>query len=111
MAKAVKKAAKKAVSKQSNKVVRSAATVQARAKADPETALFEVLTPFKFQGAVVKPPAWIETTAAEAEEYQDAGVLGTEPGQVPAAEEADEVTDDSGDNGGANDGAAPPAAQ
>lgn len=89
-----KKAAKKAA-KQQPKVVRSGAATQAAIDANPETALFEVLTPFKFQGAVVKPPSWIEMTAAEAVEFQDAGVLGTGPGQVPAAGEApDDDTSD-----------------
>ncbi|HGM5881351.1 TPA: hypothetical protein ACKP5P_001440 [Stenotrophomonas maltophilia] len=43
------------------------------------SACFEVLSPFKHNGAVVKPPAWIEMTWDEAEDYQDAGVLGDEP--------------------------------
>lgn len=40
---------------------------------------FEVLSPFKHNGVVVKPPAWIQMTWDEAEDYQDAGVLGDEP--------------------------------
>ncbi|MGH8039906.1 MAG: hypothetical protein ACREPD_19425 [Stenotrophomonas sp.] len=47
------------------------------------TALFEVLTPFKFRGHVVKPPAWIELPIEEAPLYQAAGVLGDEPGELP----------------------------
>lgn len=62
------------------KVVRTAPP-----KADAPTALYEVLTPFKFRDTIVKPPSWIEMTEAEAAEYQDAGVLGTEPGEVPGA--------------------------
>lgn len=53
--------------------------------ADPgESAIYEVLTPFKFRGLIVKPPEWIELGANEAKPYQAAGVLGTEPGEVPA---------------------------
>lgn len=52
--------------------------------ADPgESAIYEVLTPFKFRGLIVKPPEWIELGANEAKPYQAAGVLGTEPGEVP----------------------------
>ncbi len=45
----------------------------------PSAWFFEVLSPFKHNGAVVKPPAWIEMTWEEAQAYQDAGVLGDEP--------------------------------
>jgi hypothetical protein len=38
-----------------------------------------VLSPFKHNGVVIKPPAWIEMTWDEAKDYQDAGVLGDEP--------------------------------
>lgn len=37
---------------------------------------YPVLTPFKFRGVVVKPPAFIQLGADEASEYQEAGVLG-----------------------------------
>ena len=43
------------------------------------SACFEVLSPFKYDGVVVKPPAWIEMSWEEAQDYQDAGVLGDEP--------------------------------
>ncbi|MBH1447192.1 hypothetical protein I5U30_03745 [Stenotrophomonas maltophilia] len=43
------------------------------------SACFEVLSPFKHNGVVVKPPAWIQMTWEEAQDYQDAGVLGDEP--------------------------------
>ncbi|HGM5880638.1 hypothetical protein [Stenotrophomonas forensis] len=43
------------------------------------SACFEVLSPFKHEGVVVKPPAWIEMGWEEAKAYQDAGVLGDEP--------------------------------
>ncbi|WP_414616699.1 hypothetical protein [Stenotrophomonas muris] len=45
----------------------------------PSAWLFEVLSPFKHNGVVVKPPAWVPMTWDEAEDYQDAGVLGDEP--------------------------------
>jgi len=45
----------------------------------PSTWCFEVLSPFKHNGVVIKPPAWIEMTWDEAEDYQEAGVLGDEP--------------------------------
>lgn len=45
----------------------------------PSTWCFEVLSPFKHNDVVIKPPAWIEMTWDEAEDYQDAGVLGDEP--------------------------------
>lgn len=57
-----------------------------------ETALYEVLRPFKFRGGVVKPPAFVEMTADEAREYQEAGVLGTEPGELPAPDADDTNT-------------------
>ena len=43
------------------------------------SACFEVLSPFKHEGVVVKPPAWIEMTWEGAQAYQNAGVLGDEP--------------------------------
>ncbi|HIE5971646.1 TPA: hypothetical protein ACXN3R_003651 [Stenotrophomonas maltophilia] len=45
----------------------------------PSTWCFEVLSPFKYDGVIIKPPAWIEMTWDEAEDYQEAGVLGDEP--------------------------------
>lgn len=42
------------------------------------SACFEVLSPFKHNGVIVKPPAWIEMSWEEAQDYQDAGVLGIE---------------------------------
>lgn len=45
----------------------------------PSAWFFEVLSPFKHNDVVVKPPAWIEMTWEEAQAYQDAGVLGDEP--------------------------------
>lgn len=45
----------------------------------PSAWCFELLSPFKHNGVVVKPPAWIEMTWDEAEDYQEAGVLGDEP--------------------------------
>lgn len=82
---ATKKAAKTAA------IVRSAATAKAKQDANPETAAYQVLAPFWLNGATVKPtldgaPVWIEMSAAEALQYQEAGVLGTEPGEVPGVE-------------------------
>jgi len=51
--------------------------------------MFEVLEPFKFRGAFVKPPAWIELTAAEATPLQALQLLATEPGIVPAQTDND----------------------
>lgn len=47
----------------------------------PARVCFEVLTPFKFKGHPVKPPAWIEISEDDAAIYQDAGVLGSEPAE------------------------------
>jgi hypothetical protein len=56
-------------------------------KQPPETrVLYEVLTPFKLRGRIVKPPTWIELSSTEAEPYQRAGVLGTEQGELPPVE-------------------------
>lgn len=50
---------------------------------------FEVLSPFKFLGVVLKPPVWVEMTSDEATEYQEAGVLGTEASLVTDDEDED----------------------
>ncbi|HEL7889314.1 hypothetical protein [Stenotrophomonas maltophilia] len=47
----------------------------------PARVCFEVLTPFKFKGHPVKPPAWIEISEDDAATYQAAGVLGTDPAE------------------------------
>lgn len=47
----------------------------------PARVCFEVLTPFKFRGSVLKPPAWIEMSEDDAAMCQAAGVLGTEPAE------------------------------
>ncbi|HHA2680141.1 hypothetical protein [Stenotrophomonas maltophilia] len=57
----------------------AAATSTAGDHDAPSAWCFEVLSPFKHNGVVVKPPAWIEMTWDDAEDYQDAGVLGDEP--------------------------------
>lgn len=62
---------------------RNVTTIPAPAADLGDSAIFEVLTPFKFRGVIVKPPEWIELGADEAKPYQAAGVLGTEPGEVP----------------------------
>jgi hypothetical protein len=95
--------------------VEAAAKVVSEAAHQEPTAAWEVLSPFKFRGAVVKPPAWIELTAEEAAPYQAAGVLGTEPGEVPDTDEsANGASDAPAANGagsatdgqGSNDGSA-----
>lgn len=48
----------------------------------PLPACYEVLAPFWFRGGVIKPPAWVRMDAAEAFQYQEAGVLGIEPGDA-----------------------------
>lgn len=104
MAKPVKKVATakraaKSVSKTAQPpVVRSAAVKQAQIDQSPETAMYEVLEPFKFQGVPVKPPSFIEMTAAEALPYQEAGVLGDAPGEVPTSDVTHD--DDESDAGG-----------
>lgn len=82
----------------------------AEATEQAPTALYEVLTPFKFRGAPVKPPAWIELTAEEAAPYQAAGVLGTEPGEVPEHSEGESSTDAGSGKDAAGDAAAADAA-
>jgi len=49
-------------------------------------ACFQVLAPFWFRGGVIKPPAYIQMDVTEVLPYQEAGVLGTEPTQVPDAD-------------------------
>ncbi len=91
---AKKSAAKKAAKKTVRRV--PASTRAASAGANPpaaETSMFQVLEPFKFHGAAVKPGEWVEMSDDEAREYQDAGVLGTEPGEVPDADETNTTTD------------------
>jgi hypothetical protein len=62
-----------------------AAAVSPAIGADPNAAgaqviaWYEVLTPFKFGGNVVKPPKCLFMFADEAAEYQAAGVLGKAP--------------------------------
>lgn len=44
---------------------------------DPKSELsYPVLTPFKFRGGIVKPPAILQLAPDQAREYQAAGVLG-----------------------------------
>lgn len=76
----------------------------------PPTALYEVLSPFKLRGAVVKPPVWIELTAEEAAPYQAAGVLGSEPGVAPENPEGENGTEADGGTVAAGDAAAADAA-
>lgn len=86
--------------------VAAAAQIVAAAGATPAiTAMYEVLTPFKFRGARVIPPTWLELTDDEAKPYQDAGVLGTEPGEVPT--DTDDDASSTKDDSGAKEGATP----
>ena len=71
-----------------------------------------MLQPFWLAGAVVKPtmdgaPVFIEMTAGEAQQYQDAGVLDTEPGEVPAHTNTDDQSggQDAQTTGGSTDAA------
>lgn len=109
MAKAKKTAvAKKAASKTAAKktVVRSTAATQSAIDKAPETNTFEVLEPFWFGGAVIKPGCFIEMTDAEAVPFQDAGVLGTEPGEVPDPNSSEQSGAQEGNNAnGAKDDA------
>lgn len=93
------------------RVVRSQAATAAAAQKAPDTAVYQVLEPFWLNGATVKPmvdgaPVWIEMTEAEAKPYQDAGVLGTEPGEVPAPDTSEKSGgQDAQSTSGAPDGA------
>lgn len=84
-------------------VTAAAQIVAAAGATQASTAMFEVLTPFKFRGARVIPPAWLELTDDEAKPYQDAGVLGTEPGEVPT--DTDDDASSNTDDPGAKEGA------
>ncbi|WP_374607116.1 hypothetical protein [Thermomonas sp.] len=115
---AAKPAAKHAAKKAARTVVRSASAVQAQIQSAPETSLYQVLQPFWLNGATVKPtgpdgaPVWIEMSAAEAREYQEAGVLGDEPAEVPDTHaDDDEVADQTGGGNGAAAGSNPSIAQ
>lgn len=65
--------------------------------ATEETSMYEVLKPAVIHGKVIKPPTWIELTAAEARPYQDKQILGTEAGEVPNADDDDSGTQASGE--------------
>lgn len=105
--------AKAAKTASAPRVVRSQAATAAATQKAPETALYQVLEPFWLNNATVKPthdgaPVWIEMTEAEAAPYQEAGVLGTEPGEVPTTNtDASEPNggQDATNAGGAQDGA------
>lgn len=114
-AKAAKKVVKAVRARPSAAAVEAAAKVVTAAAQPQPTALWEVLSPFKFRGATVKPEAWIELTAEEAALYQAAGVLGTEPADVPDTDDesengaSDAPADSAGsakDGKGSNDGSA-----
>lgn len=67
-------------------MARKTASSDTNPQNDAPTALYQVLTPFKFRGHVVKPPTFLELTAEQAKPYQDAKVLGTEAGEVPTVD-------------------------
>jgi hypothetical protein len=103
-------AAKRAAAQQP--VVRSAAAAQAKQEANPATALYQVLEPFWLGGATVKPhtpdgaPVFVEMTQAEAEPYQQAGVLGTEASDAPDTHDSEPSGGQDATNAsGAQDGA------
>ncbi|MGB3393246.1 MAG: hypothetical protein WA956_05600 [Stenotrophomonas sp.] len=109
---ATKPAAKKtAVPAPQQRVVRSAAATQVQQAAKPKTAAYRVLEPFWLGGTTIKPttpngdPVLIEMTAAEAEPYQDAGVLGAEPSEVPAVNTSEQSGRQDATNAGAPDSA------
>ena len=84
---------------------------------DSQTNLcYPVLAPFKFQGFIAKPPAFIQMDADEARQYQEAGVLGDEEMACLAPESEDEGNGHLGESGKdessdrATDGALDPAA-
>ena len=61
---------------------------------------FPVLTPFKFRGVIVKPPAFVQMPREEARPYFYAGVIGAEEDSalVPDAEaEAQRLADEQAD--------------
>ncbi len=51
----------------------------------PSDLCYPVLTPFKFEGVIIKPPVFIQLTADEAEEYIQAGVIDAD-GALPPDE-------------------------
>jgi hypothetical protein len=55
-------------------------------KADADLS-YPVLMPFKFNGAIVKPPAFVQMSADEAVQYIDAKVIGEEAAVLPTAAE------------------------
>lgn len=74
---------------------------------------YQALTPFKFQGCVIKPPAFVQMSAEEARPYQAAGVVSDEGEEyeLPAGgneHPSESGTDESSDR--ATDGALDPAA-
>jgi hypothetical protein len=69
---------------------------------EPFALCFPVLTPFKFRGVIVKPPAFVQMERDEARPYFYAGVIGTEQDSalVPDAEaeaEAQRLADEQAD--------------
>lgn len=111
MAKPTKTAAKKAAVKKTavkkpivspRRTAAAAAVQSGNAQAQGETSLYEVLTPFKLGGVIVKPPAFVELTADEAAQFQEAGVIADDPGEPDTST----MTEDADAESGGSDGAA-----
>lgn len=82
-----------ATAKKASKVLRRKPATQAQtapaASAQPvETATYEVLTPFKLRGELVRPPLWVELSEDEAEELIEAGVIGADPVEPVLSDDA-----------------------
>lgn len=74
---------------------------------------YQTLTPFKFHGCVIKPPACVQMSADEARPYQAAGVVSDEGEEFDLPEGDDKHPSESGKDEGSDrpmDGAPDPAA-
>jgi len=80
---------------------------------EPTTDLcYPVLTPFKFHGVIVKPPAYVQMSADEAPLYQAAGVIGGEDtAALPPEPETDDETDPATGDGTTTEAEAPASAK
>lgn len=74
---------------------------------------YQTLTPFKFRGCVIKPPAFVQMSAEEARPYQAAGVVSDEGAEYELPAGDDEHPSESGKDESSDrptDGAPDPAA-
>lgn len=101
---AKKTAVKKVVSPR--RTAAAAAVQDGNEQGQGETAFYEVLTPFKLGGVPVKPPAFVELTADEAVQFQEAGVISDEPGEPDTSTPEDVADADAGGSDGAAAGQA-----